>query len=201
MGAQEEFPLKRKMLGELLGELKAAVEDALSEVPTVDSVAGRVKTAEQFAIKAGRTRDGAPRYADPLAEIQDQVGIRVMVKFVDDIATVVAVLDGLFNQVERLSKRPENPEEFGYEAVHLVCSVPPDLAERFHPHVNFFEIQVCTLFQHAWAETNHDLGYKPGVPLDWDQRRLKSVAAASAWAADKAFGELRRSMQNGGTHA
>jgi ppGpp synthetase/RelA/SpoT-type nucleotidyltranferase len=196
MGAAQEFSLMRIVLGAVLADLKAAVEDALQGNLAVDSVAGRVKSSEQFALKAQRLRDGKPRYAEPLREIQDQIGIRVMVKFVDDIPAVVQELESLFNQVERLSKRPENPEEFGYEAVHLVCTIPPDLMATHAPHVDFFEIQVCTLFQHAWAELNHDLGYKPSATLDWDQRRLKSVAASSAWAADRAFSELRRSLRN-----
>ena len=29
----------------------------------------------------------------------------------------------------------------------------------------FFELQVKTLFQHAWSEASHDIAYKPDVPL------------------------------------
>ncbi|WP_244619298.1 hypothetical protein [Rhizobium sp. 18055] len=56
---------------------------------------------------------------------------------------------------------------------------------------NFFEIQVKTLFQHAWSEANHDLGYKPESDrLTSDQNRLLAFASAQAWGADRAFDEL-----------
>jgi len=55
----------------------------------------------------------------------------------------------------------------------------------------FFELQVKTLFQHAWSEANHDLGYKPGaVPLTADAQRRLAFTAAQAWGADHIFDEL-----------
>ena len=55
----------------------------------------------------------------------------------------------------------------------------------------FFELQVKTLFQHAWAEANHDLGYKPeGKELDQESKRLLAYASAQAWGADRVFDEL-----------
>jgi ppGpp synthetase/RelA/SpoT-type nucleotidyltranferase len=199
MGAIEDFTVSRQALGLLLEDLRQAVKEALEDHPEVDSVSARVKSPDQFAIKTAKQRDGAPRYKDPLREIQDQMGIRVVVKFEPEVPGIVAVIEALFNQVERLSKQPENPEEFGYEATHLVCFVPPDLMDQHRPHIGFFEVQVCTLFQHAWAEANHDIGYKPGVPLSPEQRKLKSWAAASAWAADRAFAELRKATQDSTT--
>ena len=56
---------------------------------------------------------------------------------------------------------------------------------------DFFELQVKTLFQHAWSEANHDLGYKPGsVPLDADAKRRLAFTSAQAWGADRIFDEL-----------
>ena len=57
----------------------------------------------------------------------------------------------------------------------------------------FFELQIKTLFQHAWAEADHDLGYKPGtVPLTSAQRRKIAFTSAQAWGADHMFDELFR---------
>ena len=56
----------------------------------------------------------------------------------------------------------------------------------------FFELQIRTLFQHAWSEANHDLGYKPDTPLCSDQTRQLAFTAAQAWGADHIFNELHR---------
>ena len=48
-----------------------------------------------------------------------------------------------------------------------------------------------TLFQHAWSEAEHDLGYKPGtVPLTSDEKRRLAFTAAQSWGADRVFDEL-----------
>jgi putative GTP pyrophosphokinase len=55
------------------------------------------------------------------------------------------------------------------------------------------ELQIKTLFQHAWSEANHDLGYKPDLqPLDPDDERKLAFTAAQAWGADQIFDELYR---------
>ena len=54
----------------------------------------------------------------------------------------------------------------------------------------FFELQIRTLFQHAWAEAEHDVGYKPTQPLKLEERRKIAFTAAQAWGADTIFQEL-----------
>jgi predicted RNase H-like nuclease len=56
------------------------------------NITGRVKSVESFAEKAGREVDGVPLYADPLAEITDQIGVRVITYVLGDVATVAGLL-------------------------------------------------------------------------------------------------------------
>ena len=54
----------------------------------------------------------------------------------------------------------------------------------------FFELQIKTLFQNAWSEANHDLGYKPERELSKDEKRKIAFTSAQAWGADMIFDEL-----------
>jgi ppGpp synthetase/RelA/SpoT-type nucleotidyltranferase len=55
----------------------------------------------------------------------------------------------------------------------------------------FFELQIKTMFQHAWSEANHDLGYKPeSGELDPEHLRLLAFTSAQAWGADMVFNDL-----------
>jgi len=71
--------------------------------------------------------------------------------------------------------------------------VPTDLSDDTlsrDASVEFFELQIKTLFQHAWSEAEHDLGYKPPVKLTSDQNRGLAFTAAQSWGADQIFNEM-----------
>jgi putative GTP pyrophosphokinase len=57
-------------------------------------------------------------------------------------------------------------------------------------------MQVRTLFMHAWAEPQHDLGYKPGehMVIDRNQRRRLAWIAASSWGADQMLNDVARTL-------
>ena len=55
---------------------------------------------------------------------------------------------------------------------------------------SFFELQIKTMFQHAWAESEHDLNYKTINELSIEDKRLIAYSAAQAWGADEVFERL-----------
>jgi ppGpp synthetase/RelA/SpoT-type nucleotidyltranferase len=94
--------------------------------------------------------------------------------------------------VEWTEKKPESDMEFSYFGEHYVLKIPddvvPDGLEDRTPE--FFELQIKTLFQHAWSETSHDIGYKAPRDLNSLERRKLAFSAAQAWGADQIFKEL-----------
>jgi len=166
----------------------------------IDRVSFRAKSAKSFVGKvvkraadadAGVERDGfALRpYSSPLTQVEDQIGGRVVVLFKHDIPPVLELLTpDTFNVVEMQDKTPPKDAEFGYESAHLVCHIPEHVrpadwaSDPSMPAT--FELQVRTLFMHAWAEPQHNLGYKSPIDLSRDQKRHLAWIAASAWGCD-----------------
>lgn len=178
----------------LAGRLETFLADALGDMPRVDRITARAKSVDRFVDKALKIEKGVPKYADPLKQIQDQVGARVVTFYLDDVEVVARRVDELFVGIEAKSIVPERDSEFGYFGVHRILFVPRDVivAGEGDPPP-FFELQIKTLFQHAWGEADHDLGYKPEGELDSKFKRKIAFTSAQAWGADEIFNDLVRS--------
>ena len=185
---QERVPVLKKVAE----EIQVLLEDLFRGVPRIDRISTRVKTVHRLAEKANRVDpvSGEPKYKYPLDEIQDQVGARIVVFYRSDVEPVAERILAEIRQVEDRKIEQPDPERFAYEARHFVCFIPHDIYVNYEPPIDFFELQVSTLFQHAWAEANHDLGYKPQGELTYDDRRRIAWAAAQAWGADLIFDDL-----------
>jgi ppGpp synthetase/RelA/SpoT-type nucleotidyltranferase len=100
-----------------------------------------------------------------------------------------------FRYIESRQIVPDSEREFGYEGRHFILFIPRDVFDdtvREDESISFFELQIKTLFQHAWSEAEHDLGYKPTGELSSDQKRRLAFTAAQAWGADQIFDELHQ---------
>ncbi|MEW6369263.1 MAG: RelA/SpoT domain-containing protein [Acidobacteriota bacterium] len=181
------------LLNLLRESLLTEVQAALEGLPHVDRVCFRVKSLPSFLEKATDPTTRPP-YSDPLVEIEDQVAGRVLVFFLSDVDFVEKCLLRTFTAVERTHKRPAKDEEFGYESRHLICNIPPPLkppdwdGRRDLPPT--FELQIRTLFMHAYAEPQHDLAYKGPRELPPGIRRELAWIAASSWGADQAYARV-----------
>jgi putative GTP pyrophosphokinase len=183
--------------GELLKEAARRIEqdakDALSGFAHLDRLAFRTKDVGSFLAKANDPANNPP-YDHPLREIEDQIGGRVIVYFKDDIPEVRAKLERAFYFVERSVRKPANDAEFGYESEHLICMIPPqakpDGWEGLEDAPATFEIQLRTVFMHAYAQPQHSLAYKSKVVLSSEVRRRLAWIAASAWGSDHSYNDL-----------
>ncbi|MFZ2016277.1 MAG: (p)ppGpp synthetase [Nocardioides sp.] len=166
------------------------------------SVTGRTKSVASFAAKAVRQVDGRLLYADPLVEITDQVGVRVITYVRDDVD---AVADLLSDQLTLLDDRDMGQEtaadgRWGYASRHLLVTAEPGSgpAEEDPPlGGRRASVQVRTVLQHAWAEFEHDIRYKGTVPDDHapDLNRRFALAAGLLELADREFSAIRDRVQ------
>ena len=188
MDLKSSYEARYPVLKMVAQEITVSLENLLQNTPRIDIISVRAKTPERFFEKAQR-----PEWQNPMQDIQDQIGARVVVFYKSDVQPVVECILTHFRHIEdRILENPD-PHIFGYQSKHCICYIPQSICERFQSPVDFFELQVSTLFQHAWAEAEHDLGYKAGVPLDFDEKRRIAWAAAQAWGADTIFDEIWRS--------
>lgn len=183
------------VLFSIAGKLEALLRDILSGQPRIDRISTRPKSVERFVDKANAvTRDGKPKYDDPLHQIQDQIGARIITFYKDDVQRISHEVQRYFHAIESKNVVPEDEWKFGYFGNHHVLMLQKDLVDPAFDNdlVPYcFELQIKTLFQHAWSEANHDLGYKPGQhPLESDELRQLAFTSAQAWGADRVFNEL-----------
>lgn len=180
-------------------KLECFLSDLLRDFSRIDRISARAKTPDRFLGKAKKCNlDGTAKYADPISEIQDQVGARIIVFYKSDSQAVKDYILRYLTAIEVQSKEPSNESEFGYFGTHLILDLPDDaVPEKIGEYVpSFFELQIKTLFQHAWSEAHHDLGYKASDELTSDQKRKIAFSAAQAWGSDEIFNELFRDVSN-----
>ena len=196
--AFSRYKQRYHLLCSLADNLAEVVIGDLAEISHIDRISFRVKDPGSFFVKSSATlSDGSSKYSNPLREIEDQVAGRVIVFYSSDIQSVSAVLEDTFRKVESEAKEPEDESSFGYESYHHNFLIPehqkPDGWELEDNMPVTFELQIRTLFMHAWAEPQHDLGYK-GDDLSREIRRKLAWVAASAWGADRTMDEIYREI-------
>jgi putative GTP pyrophosphokinase len=200
--AQEYADLYDRRLTVIAIALQSYLSGILSRETRIDRITARAKAPSSFLAKAAKTDDGVPKYRKPLFEIQDQVAARVVTFYLSDVERVQRVIEEYFGSIESRRMEPESSSEFGYEGHHYVLFLPEEAFPRpLDPKdgPTFFELQIKTLFQHAWSEGAHDLIYKASINLTREQRRKAAFTAAQAWGADLIFDEISAQLLSGGT--
>ncbi len=155
-------------------------------------IAARAKSPHSLLQKLRRKN-----YADPESDLTDRVGVRVITYYESDVDSVVARLKAEFTIDDGRSedKRIElSLREFGYRSVHLLARASlSGLEDRYTARLGttWFEIQVRSILEHAWAEIEHELVYKAEIEHDEGFRRDFATLAANLELVDGKFEQLR----------
>ncbi len=182
----EEYRQAKPACDDAAVKVKATLEKVFKKSGLiVAAIESRVKTEESLA---GKLELKGSKYAS-LADITDIVGVRVITFYIDDVDKVASAVERLFkvdweNSVDK--RKIHEIDSFGYMSLHYICSM-----DGF-PYR--FEIQMRTVLQHAWANMNHDTGYKSGVEIPLEYRRSLSRLSGLLELADEQFSEIRADL-------
>lgn len=181
----------KSILLPIAGRLEKYLKECLADEIRIDRISVRAKSVEKFIRKAGKMTEGHKKYNDPLNQIQDQIGARIVTYYTDDIERIRILVEKYLHPIESITIVPDSESEFGYFGHHYIMLLPREVFESEDDKpLPFFELQIKTLFQHAWSEANHDLGYKPETDLSICDKRKIAFTSAQAWGADLIFNEL-----------
>jgi ppGpp synthetase/RelA/SpoT-type nucleotidyltranferase len=185
-------PLHEAFANHVRDVLRQALHGHRVKVASVDA---RAKEVESFAAKAA-SRAAAdpsrPRYPDPLRDITDLAGVRVITFFPRAIEDVDRAIRAELEVLERDDKGDalDREERFGYDSVHYLVRLRPDRAPLREPAAYagmVGEVQVRTILQHAWAEIEHDIRYKSPEVIPVSIRRRFTSLAGMLEIADREF--------------
>ena len=193
----EGYSVSRGSYEDCLNYVENTVKNIIkSESINVHEIIGRVKTVESLKGKVKRKN-----YSN-LAEITDLCGIRIITYFSDDVDKIAELISQEFevdleNTIDK--RKSEDPTKFGYVSLHYVVGLreentSPTLYGRFK-NIKL-EIQIRTVMQHAWAEIEHDLGYKSKEDIPDQYRRQFSRLAGLIELADDNFLQLKNNINN-----
>lgn len=164
----------------------------------------RLKDDKSYLFKALYRKKN---YPNPIENIEDKIGTRIVVLKSDDIKIVQSRILESKNWVSKLTKNidqeiEDKPNIFDYQSAHIVVkptfediTFPPDLIECLT-----CEIQIRTLLQHAFAEVSHDSTYKGPYKNDKEILRRLAKAMALMEATDDYFCNIFSMMSDEKRH-
>ncbi len=177
---QEFFDLKPtldKFKDSIIVQIEKLLE--IENVPLGFPIQKRTKEWNSISDKI---KSGRYSIKKTVLELQDLVGLRIILLFNRDVQKVCNLLSRnlnvikQYNTIERLKE-----DQFGYNSIHFVVTIPEEWKNV--PTLKGLdgfkaEIQVRTLPQHTWAEASKELQYKQeqNVP----KPLLRSIGRISA---------------------
>ena len=194
--AVEQYSKKRSKYQEFAQTVRDILADSIKgKNLRVNDIQFRAKEIESFGKKAKAPSDQhpeEPKYKNPLAEITDMAGVRVITFFPRTVLEVCQCIEEEFDVIEKVDHiaASQKQEKLGYQSIHYLAKFKPNRTElseykRFDGLVA--EIQVRTVMQHAWAEIEHDIRYKSASTIPLEISRRFMTLAGLLEIADREF--------------
>lgn len=194
----QEYLDNKELYNRLSGSIMQIIESLLKkEKIKYASISTRIKDEASLAEKIAR-KDGKYK---TLSDITDIAGIRIITYYADDVDKVAKLLEQEFdvdwdNSIDK--RKSLKPNVFGYLSLHYIIQFDGkriQLPEYDDLHGMKAEVQIRSILQHAWAEMEHDIGYKSKVGVPEEVIRDFSRLAGLLEIADKEFMEIRSKIE------
>ena len=178
-------------------QLAIRLEKLLTSIMTAEQIEGtiesRAKTLASYSEKM--TREGK-QYSDPLNEITDLCGVRIIVRTLHDVERMGELIRQELQVDEKNSIQKGqdfDPDRFGYRSDHLIVELShsrKNLVEWREFSGLKAELQLRTIGQHAWASVEHALAYKTADDVPKELRRRLFRLSALFELADQEIEEI-----------
>lgn len=162
-------------------------------------VIGRIKSKERFLRKILDRRMKKSDYSH--LSVRDVAGIRIITRLRSEKERVGDLIIDYCDPNKHESARKEHSlhfDQFGYSATNWVVRSKKgsELSKWLGDMKNaWFEIQVCSVLEHGWAENEHG-GYEISEELSNELKRRYALLAAQVEAADREFDKLAAEVAN-----
>ena len=195
---EKEFSANRDSYVRFEKLLKNLLEKLLEKEEFVPvQITSRTKTTQSLKEKIERKNLEGKSYDNPLSQITDIVGIRIITYYLNDIDEIGNLIKKEF-QIDEKNSLDKSAilgiDQFGYKSVHYIISLSSsrqDLPEWVEFGMFKAEIQVRTTLQNAWAEIDHEIRYKKeeNIPIEIRRRIYRLMALFEL--ADEEFQNLK----------
>ena len=163
------------------------------------SVTSRVKSIESLEVKTRQKE-----IADPLRDVGDIVGVRVVVLFLSDLPRLNALIADSFEVSTAEDKIADSdPASFGYLSIHYLASLGKGHQGPRYTGLEgmTFEIQARTVVMDAWATISHYLDYKGRSSVPEELRKDFFALSGLFYVADQHFEMLSGRAGESQAHA
>lgn len=190
-----EYHPKRAVFKAFADAVQGILKEALraDEIKTA-SVEARAKDEESFGSKASKPSESdpeQPKYPNPLLDIADLAGVRVITFFPKTAEAAGKLVQREFDVVETSDKAALlDDDRLGYKSVHFLVRLASrrlSLPEYRRYKDLICELQIRTVLQHAWAEIEHDIQYKTAITIPSQIRKRFTSLAGLLEIADREF--------------
>jgi len=191
-----EYESQRKLYEEFADTVKNILSKAIEQSAIkIHSIQSRAKSPQSLIRKIERA---TPPFTDPLRQVTDLSGVRVITYFPTDLDAVAELVVKSFSVDEENSidkRKASDPTRFGYSSLHYVVQL--DSVRSGQVEYRRFadlkcEIQIRTILQHAWAEIEHDIEYKAEIDIPIEIRRRFAILSGLLELADREFESIRQ---------
>jgi len=177
----------------LRGEVEFSITDAVGKTGVkLHSIDSRTKKLASIQQKA---RDKGIK--NPLQEITDIVGCRVVCLFKEDISVIQEAISTIFDIVSTDDKSINPESALGYNSIHLICKIPEHYSGPRYRDLSgrYFEVQLRTLCMHCWAAVSHYLDYKGDWDVPKDLKASLNALSGLFYVADNEFSRFSASRK------